>query len=128
MSEPAYFFSQENGRGAAFVTYVLFLVSIPSAGILALLGVILAYAARATAGGAARTHIEHQIRTWWSAFWACVGIAILGAIGAVLVVVLIGIPIVFLAWVLGLVVMIWFTVTSALGLIALLDGRAARAI
>ncbi|MEQ1619175.1 MAG: hypothetical protein ABL883_12630 [Terricaulis sp.] len=125
MSEPAYFFSRESGRGAAFVTYVLYLVSIPSAGILALLGVVLAYAARATADGAALTHIEQQIRTWWTALWACLGIAILGAMGAVLIVVLIGIPIVFVAWVLGLVVMIWFTVTSALGLIALLDGRGA---
>ncbi len=123
MSEPAFFRTSEAGRGAAFVTYVLYLASIPSAGILALLGVILAYAARDGAEGAARTHVERQIRTWWSAFWACLAIAILGGIGVVLVVVLIGIPIIFLAWLFGLIVMIWFTVTSALGLIALLDGR-----
>jgi uncharacterized membrane protein len=121
MSE--FILGRENGRGAAFVTYLLYLMSIPSVGILALLGVILAYAARASAEGDARTHIEHQIRYWWTAFWACLAVAILGIVGAALIVVLIGIPIVFVAWVLGLVVMIWFTVTSALGLIALLDGR-----
>lgn len=118
------FYSPEPGRGAAFVTYVLYLVSIPSAGILALVGVILAYAARAEAQGVARGHIEHQIRYWWTAFWWGVAIAVGYAIGAALTFVLIGIPILALAGLAGLIVMIWFTVTSALGLIALLDGRA----
>lgn len=123
MTEPAYFFSHETGRGAAFVAYVLYLVSIPSAGILALVGVILAYAARDAAQGAARTHIENQIRTWWTAFWWAVTIWIATGIGILLTVVLIGFPIIMLAGLASLVVMIWFTVTSALGLIALLDGR-----
>lgn len=123
MTEPAYFFSHETGRGAAFVAYVLYLVSIPSAGILALVGVILAYAARDAAQGAARTHIENQIRTWWTALWWAVAIWIATGIGILLTVVLIGFPIIMLAGLASLVVMIWFTVTSALGLIALLDGR-----
>lgn len=118
------FYSPEPGRGAAFVTYVLYLVSIPSAGILALVGVILAYAARAQAQGVARSHIEHQIQFWWTAFWWGVAIAIGCGVGIALSVVLIGIPILMLAGLAGLIVMIWFTVTSALGLIALLDGRA----
>lgn len=125
MTEPAYFFSHETGRGAAFVTYVLYLVSIPSAGILALVGVILAYAARAEAQGAARTHIEHQIRIWWIAVWWAVTIWIATGIGILLTVVLIGFPILLLAGLASLVVMIWFTIASALGLIALLDGRPA---
>lgn len=124
MSEPAYFFTHETGRGAAFVAYVLYLVSIPSAGILALVGVILAYAARDSAEGVARAHIENQIATWWTAFWWAVAIWIAGAVGVVLSVVLIGIPILVLAGLASLVLMIWFTIVSALGLIALLDGRA----
>lgn len=123
MNESPDYFSRESGRGAAFVTYVLYLVSIPSAGILALVGVILAYAARAQAQGAARGHIEHQIRVWWTAFWWAVAIWVAAIIGAALLVVLIGIPILAFAGLASLVVMIWFTVASALGLIALLDGR-----
>lgn len=123
MSEPAYFMTRETGRGAAFVVYLLYLVSIPSAAILALVGVVLAYAARNEAEGVARTHIEYQIRYWWSAFWISVLIWLLFGIGAALSVVLIGIPIVMLAWLLQILVMIWFTVTSALGFMALIDGR-----
>ena len=123
MTEPAYFFSPETGRGAAFVAYVLYLVSIPSAGILALVGVILAYAARDAAQGAARAHIENQIRIWWIAVWWAVAIWIATGVGMLLTVVLIGFPIILLAALASLVVMIWFTFTSALGLIALLDGR-----
>lgn len=123
MSETVPLFPPEPGRGAAFVTYVLYLMSIPSAGILALIGLIVAYVARDEAAGVARTHIEDQIRTWWIAFWWGV-IIVLGFIaGGALTVVLIGIPILALAWLAGLIVAIWFTVKSVFGLIALLDGR-----
>ena len=50
----------ETGRGAAFVAYVLYLVSIPSAGILALVGVILAYAARDAAQRLVDLAVQHQ--------------------------------------------------------------------
>jgi hypothetical protein len=44
-------------------------------------------------------------------------------VGAILSVVLIGIPILALAWLASLIVAIWFTVKSGFGLLALLDGR-----
>jgi uncharacterized membrane protein len=121
--QPLPLFTPEPGRGAAFVAYVLFLMSIPSAGILALVGVVVAYAAREDAQGVGRAHLEHQIRYWWLAVWWGTGIAVATFVGLVLSVVLIGIPIVMLAALAGLVVMIWFTVKSVFGLIALLDGR-----
>ena len=124
MSEPTYFFAHERGRAAAFVAYVLYLMSIPSAGILALVGLIVAYVGRADAAGVARSHIDDQIRTWWTAFWWAVGVWVLYVVGAALSVVLIGIPILVLAWVASLVVAIWFTLKGVFGLIALLDGRA----
>ena len=116
-------YSTERGRGAAFLTYVLYLLSIPSAGILALVGLIVAYIGRGDASGVARSHLDDQIRMWWVAFWWTVAIWIIGAIGIVLTVVLIGIPIIWLAALASLILLIWFTVKSVFGLLALLDGR-----
>ncbi|MBC7767959.1 MAG: hypothetical protein H7124_04170 [Phycisphaerales bacterium] len=114
----------EAGRGAALAVYVLYLLSIPSFAVLALIGVILAYASRDGAGPLARSHLDDQIRIWWAAFWWSVGVAILAGIGVLLVVVLIGIPIMWLAGLIGFIVFIWFTIKALLGLLALLDGRA----
>lgn len=113
----------ERGRGAALLTYVLYLLSIPSLGVLALAGLIVAYVGRGEAMGVARSHLDHQIRMWWTAFWWTVAIWIVGAIGVVLTIVLIGIPIIWLAGLASLVLLIWFTVVSLFGLLALLDGR-----
>lgn len=116
-------YAPEAGRSAAFLAYCLYLLSIPSAGVFALIGVIVAYVGRAEATGAARTHIEDQIRTWWTAFWWTAAIWIVGAIGMILTVVIIGIPIVMLAAFASFILLVWFTVKSFFGLLALLDGR-----
>lgn len=125
MTEHTAYPMSERGRGAAFVAYALYLLSIPSAGILALVGLIVAYVGRNEATGAALTHIDDQIRIWWIAFWWGVAIVIGYIVGGALAVVLVGIPILLLAWLAALIVGIWFTVKSVFGLIALLDGRPA---
>ncbi len=114
----------EAGRGAAFAVYALYLLSIPSAAVFALIGVIIAYLSRGEAAPFARSHLDHQIRIWWTAFWWSVGAAILMGIGWILAFVLIGFPIIWLAALVGLIIFVWFTVISLLGLLALLDGRA----
>lgn len=111
------------GRAAALAVYVLYLLSIPSAAIFALIGVIVALAGRDGAGPLARSHLDDQIRIWFVAFWWAIGLAVLAVIGWVLTIVLVGFIILWIAGLLGLCVMIWFTVKSALGLLALLDGR-----
>lgn len=116
-------YTPEAGRSAAFLTYCLYLLSIPSAGVFALIGVIVAYVGRGEAQGAARTHIEDQIRMWWTAFWWTVAIWIIGAIGMILTIVIIGIPILMLAAFASFILLVWFTVKSFFGLLALLDGR-----
>lgn len=116
-------YAPEAGRSAAFLAYCLYLLSIPSAGVFALIGVIVAYVGRTEATGAARTHIEYQIRIWWSAFWWSVIIWIAFGVGAILSVVLIGIPILMLAIFASFVLLVWFSVVSFFGLLALLDGR-----
>lgn len=113
----------EAGRGAAFVVYALYLLSIPSAAIFALIGFIVALASRDGAGPLARSHLDYAVHIWFTAFWWVIGVAVLGGVGVVLSVVLIGIPIIWLAGLIGLGVMIWFTVKALLGLLALMDGR-----
>ena len=115
--------ASEPGRGAAFLVYGLYLLSIPSAAIFALIGVIVALSSRDGAGPLARSHLDDQIRIWMIAFWWGVFLVIAAIIGALLTIILIGFPILWLVGVLGLLVMIWFTIKSALGLLALLDGR-----
>ena len=113
----------EAGRGSAMLVYVLYLLSIPSFAVFALVGFIFAIVARDGAGPLARSHLEDQIRYWWVAFWWAVGIAIFGLIGGLLTVVLIGFPILWLVGIAAFILMVWFTIKSVLGLLALLDGR-----
>jgi uncharacterized membrane protein len=124
MSDAARTISTERGGAAAFVVYVLYLLSIPSFAVFALTGVIVAYVTRSDSAGLARAHIEEQIRVWWVAFSWGVGLVVLGLIGWLLTPLLIGFPVLWLAWALGLLVMLWFTVKNVFGLIALLEGRA----
>lgn len=121
MSMPAA--SDETGRASAMVVYILYLLSIPSLAVFALVGVAVALWARAGAGPLARQHLDDQIRVWFVAFWWAVVLAIAWVIGLILTVVLVGFAVWWLIGIVAFVVMLWFTFKSALGLIALLDGR-----
>jgi uncharacterized membrane protein len=61
------------GRGLAFVAYFLLLAAIPTGGVGALLGVVLAYAGRDGAAPLIRSHHRFQIRIFW------IGLALLAA-------------------------------------------------
>jgi uncharacterized membrane protein len=111
------------GRGAAFAVYVLYLLSIPSAAVFALIGVIVALVAQDDAGPLAKSHLRDQIRIWWIAFWWAVGLALAALIGWLLTLVLIGFAVLWVIGIIGFIVAVWFTVKSFFGLLALLDGR-----
>jgi uncharacterized membrane protein len=114
----------EPGRATAFVVYVLYLLSIPSFAIFALVGVIIALAGRDGAGPVARSHLEDQVRIWFVAFWWAVALAILWVLGAVLVLAFgLGLLVWWLIGIIAFVVMLWFTIKSLLGLLALMDNR-----
>lgn len=116
----------EPGRSAAFIVYALYLLSIPSLAVFALIGVIVALVSRDGSGPLARAHLDDQVRFWFVAFWWAIVIAIATLVGWVLTVILVGFPILGLAWVAALIVGIWFTVKSLLGLLKLLDNRPPR--
>ena len=109
------------GRVAALAVWALYLLSIRSSGLLALLGVIVAYVARDGASSWARTHFDAQIALWWTAALWAVGLAVAGFIALALTLVLIGFPLLWLVWLIGALVAIWFTVRSAIGLYRLLN-------
>ena len=111
------------GKAAALVAWALYILSIPSANILVLVGLVVAYAARGQAVGVARAHMDAQIQLFWSVFWWTVALWILILISGVLSLVLIGIPFLLLFIALWFLVSVWFTVKSVLGLLALLAAR-----
>lgn len=109
------------------VCYALYLLAFAT-GITAVVGLIIAYAQRSTAGPAMRTHYTFLIRTFWIGLLLAIvaGIAggVLFAIGAVLTVILIGFPIMALAGLVWAVAAIWFGVRCVVGLVYLSRGEA----
>ena len=124
MTTPNFTSGQEaEGKVPALIAWGLFILSIPSANLLVLVGLIVSYVSRGTATGVPRQHIDAQIRLFWSVFWwtiaGWVGIAISIPLALIGIGVITG-----LAFGLALLVLhIWFTVKSVLGLIQLLQDR-----
>lgn len=115
----------DEGRVAAIAGWVLYLLSIPSANILVIVGLLVAYASRGTATGLPLQHINEQIRLFWSIFWWSVALWIAIGVSFLLTFILIGLPFLLLFSFLLLLVSIWFTVKSAIALINLLGDRPA---
>lgn len=111
------------GKPAALVAWALYILSIPSANILVLVGLVVAYAARGSATGLARQHMDAQIALFWSVFWWTIALWVLILVSGVLSIVLIGIPFLLLFLALWFLLSVWFTVKSVLGLLALLGDR-----
>ena len=124
MTTPNFTSGQEaEGKVPALIAWALFILSIPSANILVLVGLVVSYVSRASATGVPRQHIEAQIRLFWSVFWwtivAWIGMAISGLASLILI----GIPFFFLFLLIWFLLSVWFTVKSVLGLIQLLQDR-----
>lgn len=115
---------EEEGKVAAVIGWAMFILSIPSAWILVLVGLVVAYAGRSSATGLARAHIDAQIALFWSVFlWGA--IAIVGVLVSIpLMVVGIGFLTIILFGIMWFLISVWFTVKSVLGLLNLLGDRA----
>lgn len=115
---------EEEGRPAAAVVWLLYLLAIPSANLLAVVGVVVAYAARGSSTGWVRAHFDQQIMLFWSVIVWFIVLSVLIFLSAVASVIVIGIPFLLLFLAAMLVLFIWFTVKSALGLINVIQSRA----
>lgn len=113
----------DHGKPAALAVWALFILSIPSANILVLIGLVIAYVARGSASGTPRRHLDDQIRLFWSAFWWTIACWIGIAASVVLSIVLVGIPFLILFGLLWFLISVWFTVKSIFGLMNLLGDR-----
>ncbi len=120
---------ESEGKPAALIAWGLYILSLPSANLLVIVGLIVAYAGRGGSDGLSRAHIDAQIGLFWSVFWwtillwigigACVvGFIAVPAMGLVLVPLglILGLGLLFLT--------VWFTIRSIIGLFNLLGGRA----
>ena len=120
---------ESEGRPAALIAWGLYILSLPSANLLVIVGLIVAYAGRGGSDGLSRAHIDAQIGLFWSVFWwtilLWIGIGVctvaffaVPAMGLVLIPValLLGLSLLFLT--------VWFTIKSLIGLFNLLGDRA----
>lgn len=115
---------EAEGKVPAVIVWALFILSIPSANVLVLIGLVVAYAARGSASGLPRTHLDAQIRLFWSVFWWTIACWIAIAVSVLASAILIGIPFLLLFVVLWFLITVWFTVKSVIGLVNLLGDRA----
>ncbi|KQY80567.1 hypothetical protein ASD25_09625 [Brevundimonas sp. Root1423] len=120
---------ESEGRPAALIAWGLYILSLPSANLLVIVGLIVAYAGRSSATGLARDHIEAQIGLFWSVFWwtilLWVAIIICGV--SFFAAPVTGIVLVPLGLLLGLALFfltVWFTIKSIIGLIHLVGDKA----
>jgi uncharacterized membrane protein len=119
---------ESEGKPAALIAWGLYILSLPSANLLVIVGLIVAYAGRSGSDGLSRAHIDAQIDLFWSVFWwtillwiligVCVGFAVTEP-----VTVIVAVPFAILLG-LGLFVLtVWFTIRSLFGLFNLLGGK-----
>ncbi|MDP1777000.1 MAG: hypothetical protein Q8K90_00110 [Brevundimonas sp.] len=120
---------ESEGRPAALIAWGLYILSLPSANLLVIVGLIVAYAGRGGSDGLSRAHIDAQIGLFWSVFWwtillwfgfwACVvGVFTVPAMGVALV------PLAIILLLALLFMTVWFTIKSLIGLFNLLGDKA----
>jgi uncharacterized membrane protein len=105
------------------VIYALYLLGWISGGVTALVGLVIAYASRASASAKAESHLTFQIRTVWVTFgWALLG-GLLVVIGLPLSLVLIGLPIFHLGMSILALLGLLFVVRCVAGILYLARGE-----
>jgi uncharacterized membrane protein len=111
-------FAAREDRTLPAVVYALYIVGLTH-GLTIIIGLIMAYACRNTAGPIMYSHYTFQIRT----FWLSIGFFLLGCVlifwGGIFSVILIGLPFLGLGIAICGLTWAWFLVRSILGVIAL---------
>jgi len=105
------------------VCYALYLLAFAT-GITAIIGLIIAYSQRSTAGPAMESHYTFLIRTFWIGLVLMVAGGVLFGVGAILSFILIGFPIMGVAWLIMGGAGIWYGVRCVVGLVFLSRGEA----
>ena len=115
-------YSSTEDKTMPAVVYGLYLLGFATAGLTAIIGVIIAHAQQAVAGPVMRSHYTFQVRTFWIGLvWAILAGMIFG-VGLPLSFILIGIPLLLLAKLMWAVGVIWWGLRCILGLVHLSRG------
>ena len=67
---------ESQGKPAAMIVWILYVLALPSANLLAIVGVVVALSARTGTNGLARLHLDRQVRLFWTS--ALINIVLLG--------------------------------------------------
>jgi uncharacterized membrane protein len=105
------------------VCYALYLIAFAT-GITAIIGLVIAYVQRQTAGPTNASHYTFLIRTFWIGLLLMVAGGVIFGVGAILSVILIGFPIMGLAWLVWAGATVWYAVRCIIGLVYLSRGEA----
>ncbi len=103
------------------VVYGLFLAGLITAGLTSLVGVVLAYNHRRTAGERAASHYIFQIRTFWLSLGIALALVALFVVAIPLSLLSLGLlsPLLAAPWTLGGLLTVWFVVRCIVGLVFL---------
>jgi len=112
------------GKPAAMIVWVLYVLALPSANLLALVGMLVAVSARGGASGLARRHLDRQVTLFWSSAVINIVLTAICMVG----IVSLAMDLTQAAWLLPMTVVsglaligltLWFAIRSALGAWAL---------
>jgi uncharacterized membrane protein len=113
----------DDSRTLPAVVYGLYMLGLMN-GLTVFVGLIIAYANKDGAGPRMHSHYIFQIRTFWTAVgWWAIGLTLLFW-GALLSIILVGIPFVMLGGLIFAVGHIWFALRCILGVLYLARGEA----
>lgn len=117
------------GKPAAMVVWALFLLALPSANLLAVVGMLVAASARGGATGMARQHMDRQLKLFWSVALINLVLTALCMVGIVGLAMDISqaawlLPMAVVSGLALIVVTLWFTIRSAIGAMNLSRNRA----
>lgn len=117
------------GKPAAMIVWVLYLLALPSANLLAIVGMLVAASARGGATGLARQHLDRQLKLFWTSAVINIVLTAICMVG----IVSLAMDLSQAAWLLPLTVVsglaligltLWFTVRSAMAALHLARDRA----
>jgi len=110
----------DEGKVAAVIAYILYIVGVFSAHLISPIGVIVAYVSRDGAAPWVRTHLDQQIKMFWTVFWWMLGLIVACVVLAPVLIGFLLIPVAVIAY---LIFSIWFAVKSFIGLMQLFNAR-----
>jgi uncharacterized membrane protein len=105
------------------VCYALYLLAFATGGLTALVGAVIGHAQQKQASATMRTHYTFMIRTFWIGLVALVASGIVMGVGAILSIIVIGIPIMGLAGLMFAATAVWYGVRCIVGLVYLSRGE-----